>query len=231
MSAALVTLCLNDRKIWGRSHEVFQAYADRCGMDFLPIQERRIRLNPRPLRPRLGLYLEKLQLGELLDDYERIVYLDADVLIHPQAPSLLQRVPSDRFGCVREDVGPLAWKRREEITTAAAKLGPLQGWDQGYFNAGVMVMSRCHRDVFRCEREAIPRCRWPDQTYLNYRVHALGVDVMWLEPEYNLIPEFGNSFWDAGKRRKAHFIHYAGKEGKPVWEDDLPYYYKLWNLG
>ena len=230
MPVALVSLCLNDPKQWGRSHPIFEAYAERHGMVFVPITERRIRMNPRPLRPRLGLYLEKLQLADLLLDYDRIVYVDADVLIHPEAPSLLDIVPEERFGCVREDIGPLAWKRREEIEAVCAKLGNIEEWTKGYFNAGVMVLSKAHREVFECDRDSVPRCRWPDQTYFNYRVRELGLKIRWLGSEYNLIPEFGEAFWRSSIRRAARFVHYAGREGKPFWDEDLTHFLKAWGL-
>lgn len=229
MSVALVSLCLKDRKRWGRSHPIFEAYAAIHGMDFIPITERRIRLNPRLLRPRLSLHLEKLQIRDILQDYDRVVYIDADVLIHPEAPSLSELVPEDHFGCVREDIGPLAWKRHEEIAAAAKKLGSIEGWSEGYFNAGVMVISKSQGDAFQATRQSIPHCRWPDQTYINHRVRQLGHRIHWLGPEYNLIPEFGEPFANPSSRRNARLIHYAGREGKPLWDQDLSYFLKAWS--
>lgn len=233
MSGALVTLNLGKRPEWSRSYPLFRAYAAKHDLEFVVIDTPRYRYRPRWFRPRLGWFLEKLQLAELLKQFSPILYLDGDVCIHPDAPGPAEIQTDDAFCCVREDVGPLSWKRDEEMETAEKHYGKLpdNGPVDGYFNAGMMLASRAHAGIFQMPEQGPLKCRWPDQTLFNYQRRRLAINTHWLPEKYNLVPEFGEVFNNPGKRRDAHFIHYAGKEGKPFWEEDLAFFYKAWNLG
>lgn len=231
MPSALVTLNLGNKPAWRASHPVFQAYAEKHGLEFVVIHQHKLQLRPRWFKPRLGWFLEKLQLKELLDDFDRILYLDGDMLIHPQAPGPEDISPPDLMAVVREDVGPLAWKRAEEIANAEKKLGPLPpNSDDGYFNAGFMLVSGAHQKLFNLPEDNLSACRWPDQTLFNYRRRSLGLQTQWLAASFNCLPEFGEVFYQRERRREAFFIHYAGKEGKPYWHEDLEYFNRAWGL-
>lgn len=41
---------------------------------------------------------EKLQIADLLGTYDRLIWLDADVFVRPNAPSLFEIVPDGSFG-------------------------------------------------------------------------------------------------------------------------------------
>lgn len=231
MPSALVTLNLGNKTVWQLSHPVFQAYAAKHGLDFVVIDQHKVHLRPRWFKPRLGWFLEKLQLKQLLEKYQRILYLDGDMLIHPNAPAPDAIAPADHLGVVREDMGPLAWKRVEEIAYAEKALGTLpQPPCEGYFNAGFMLISPIHRELFNIPPKSLSACRWPDQTLFNYRRRSLNLKTQWLEPSFNCLPEFGDAFYQPQKRREAFFVHYAGKEGKPYWHEDLEYFNRAWGL-
>ncbi len=113
-------------------------YAKRIGADFINITQ-----------PKLGgsVASEKYQIGGMLDRYDRVVYLDADLFIRPDAPSLFDVVPADHFGIFDESYGgdPL----RERTALMAWLRDGFPGCKcPHYFNNGVFVTSQEHQWLF-----------------------------------------------------------------------------------
>lgn len=214
---ALVTLNIGNREEAVISKPFFERYCQRHDLEWIVIKERHLQLKPNFWKPRLGIHLEKFQIGELFDQYDRIAYIDSDVLIHPEAPDLFAQVNDGEVGCVFEDVGPEAWKRKEEWDKAEALLGPLPGKHR-YFNAGVLVFGQAHKLLFDLDH-GLPGGRWPDQTFLNYHSRKLGMRIKELPRKFNFMPLFPG--WpDAAFRRDQHFVHYAGRRNKARMQAD-----------
>ena len=84
---------------------------------------------------------EKFQAAEDLDKYDRILCMDGDVLISPNAPNVFDIVPYNKIGAVYEDVGSRKQDRLRQIQLAQQQLGPTpNNWCQNYFNAGIMIL-------------------------------------------------------------------------------------------
>jgi hypothetical protein len=220
-SRALVTMAIGDEAAgWLElSGPRFEAYAQRQGMDYVAIREKRIRHRIQWRKGRVNLHLEKFQLGPLLDRYERILYMDADILICPECPDLLRMVPQEALGVV-EDAGEAdAYKRNEEMAEMERRFGPLPRPLPAYFNAGVLALSRAHRELLRFDPARLAPGRWPDQTYLNFRSAADGLPRHYLDRRANFLP--GNHDWaDAAIRRSAWAVHYAGPAAKALMRED-----------
>lgn len=217
MRKALVTLNIGNRKEAELSRPLREHYCQRHGFEPIVIRERCFRLKPNRWKPRLGIHLEKFQIGRLFADYDRIAYLDSDVLIHPEAPDLFAEVAPDEIGCVFEDVGDEAWKREEEWQKAEALLGPVPGKFR-YFNAGVLVLGKVHQPLFNLEL-GIPGGRWPDQTFLNYHSRKLGMAVKELPRKFNFLPTFPG-WGESSVRDRQYFVHYAGRKNKASMKTD-----------
>lgn len=158
---ALVTLCIKrdaDNAKWmdaGLPSKV--KYAANIGADFINITE-----------PRLGgsVASEKYQIGGMLNKYDRIIYMDADLLIVPDAPNLFDVVPADHFGIFDESyAGPML------RTSLMAWL--LEGWPgcpcPFYANNGLFVCSREHQWLF--DHAALNRrLKTYEQTQMVYRL-------------------------------------------------------------
>lgn len=209
-------------------HGIFRRYCQRHGLEFVIIDQRKICYSPYLFRRRFALHLEKFQLFELLAVFDRILYLDSDILLLPHCPDVLAEVPAEAIGCVHEDVGPDAWKRHEEMINAQKRLGPLPNWSGGFFNAGMLALSCAHRELFRFDRQDLAKGRWPDQTTLNYRVIRAGIPKAVLPPVYNFLPVFADQWPDQGKRLQAHIVHYAGQANKALLSADLPLVLAAW---
>src|SRR5262249_25014656 len=92
---AIVTLAIGEaqRRLWREECRANWArYAQRCGFDLIAIEQ--------PLdsseraRNRSPAWQKLLIAGQrFASDYERLVWLDADILIHPEAPSVVDGVP------------------------------------------------------------------------------------------------------------------------------------------
>ena len=199
------------------SKPFFEHYCRRHHLEWIVIRERRLHRKPNFWKPRLGIHLEKFQMVDLFDQYERIAYIDSDVLIHPEAPDVFAQVDADEIGCVFEDIGPEAWKRDEEWHRAESLLGPLHG-SHRYFNAGVLVFGRTHKSLFNLDL-GLPGGRWPDQTFLNYHSRRLGMRIKELEKKFNFLPIFPG--WDQiSVRKEQYFVHYAGRKNKATMRID-----------
>jgi hypothetical protein len=77
------------RQLAELTHPSFKRYAERFGLDFLPVIQRST-----AGAPDFG----KLSCGALLGEYERVIFVDTDVLISDDCENLLDIVPEDHFG-------------------------------------------------------------------------------------------------------------------------------------
>lgn len=218
---AVVTLAIGreGRELLGLSGPFMERYAARIGAEFTPITERRIRHRLQWRKARVNLHLEKFQLGDLLDTFDRILYLDADILVSPCAPDFFALAPPEELGVVTDPGEENAWKRAEEMAAIAAKRGALKAPAPPYFNAGVLVLSRAHRELFRFDPARLVPGRWPDQTYLNYESARQNLPRRHLDSKANFLP--GAPGWeDAAARRAAWMVHYAGPQAKTFMKAD-----------
>lgn len=223
---AVVSLRLPGADWIRATEEPVAAYARRHGLELVPLREERLDLTVLRWRRRYrNRHLEKFQIYDLLADYDRILYVDADVLIHPEAPNIFDHVPADAFGAVDEWVGVEAPKREQEWRAMQRRLGKLSEAPTAYFNAGVMVASQIHRNLFDYRRRKLAAGRWPDQNTLNYHVASDRVPMCWLGAEWNCLPAFTDRFSDDSKRRASWMIHYAGESAKSLLAADLQYFY------
>lgn len=220
MENALITLAVGLGPAETVSHKIFARYAERHGMAFEVFDTEVFKLRPNWFRKRrVGYHLEKFQIHGAFERYRRILFLDSDILIAPDCPNLFERVPETHFGCVYDDTGVDAWKRKEELIRLGRRLGRLPPGNPRYFNSGVMVLGPRHREIFAMRREEVFRGRWPEQTLLNHRVLAGGYAVHALEPEFNFMP-LAPDWADDAKRRAAKIIHYAGPDASAVMARD-----------
>jgi len=152
---------------------------------------------------------EKNSIYELFEKYDRILRLDYDLIISPNCPNLFEIVPEDKIGGVYEDVGLPETDRRRRILNIQNEFGDLQ-WRSGYMNAGVVVASRQHRQLFNTTIYEINRVqsirdiKTPEQDYFNYMVRKLGIEVFELDYKFNHI------MWFSPNRFESYIIHYAG---------------------
>lgn len=164
------------------------------------------------------LTFEKNQIYDLFNKYDRILRLDADILITSHCPNLFEIVPIDKIGIVFEDIGPKRKERRKVIKEIQNELGSV-GWKTGYFNSGVILASEEHKEIFNLDHRIIEviknlKTRYAkEQTFLNYKIRDLGFELFELDFKFNHILKIFNGPWIGNPNRYDSFIiHYAGNQ-------------------
>jgi hypothetical protein len=91
----------------------------------------------------------KLEMRRVLQEYSRACFVDIDVLINPKSPNIFEVVPEDKLGLFEE--GHLE-DRKVYMARYCALFNPVidyeKFWRGEYYNTGVMVCSKQHRDLF-----------------------------------------------------------------------------------
>jgi len=183
------------------THPSIRAYADKIGAEFMVITEKKISAT--------SIHWEKFQIFDLLNEYERILFIDTDIIIRGDTPNLFEIVPETKLGMFNE--APFTERSKELlIDTCKAYSKTLTGWDGRYFNTGVLLVSRCHKYLFK--KPQLEYCSFYEQTYLNMviaeQINKKALDIHELEYRYNRM-----SCMDVvtGEDRHASYlIHYAG---------------------
>ena len=134
MNRAIVTICCGDfyRQMAAISHPTIKAYADKLGADFIVWDDYGRHSMP---------HYQKLELGKLLRQYNRVLYLDTDILVRDDAPDIFAIVPEDALGALEE--GQYYSDRKGWALKFMQSIGyDPRDWNGRYYNAGVLVLSR-----------------------------------------------------------------------------------------
>jgi len=182
-------------KIASVSFQALSLYAEKIGADFVVMSKRRY--------PNLHVHWEKLALREIVAEYDRTFYVDADAVIRPTAQSVFDFVPETHFAAHDEMIET---GRVDEYRRCAEFYGvdPVPRW---YFNAGVLVLSRRHADIFAAPTHFLENSGMPEQNYVNVRTHQLEASFMHLDWRWNTIWGRHQTVEEAAE---SNLMHYAG---------------------
>jgi hypothetical protein len=190
----------------------WSAYAERHGFDIVVIKEP-LDLSDRARR-RSPAWQKCLVLGlKDLATYERVVWVDSDIVINPNAPSIVENVPIEKIGATDENRYPTAEVRQSLLrqVLACAPDGGEWGkrfWESwltpGAFHAhfglpsgqahivqtGVLVLSpKHHRDLLQHVYDAYD----DGGINLNYEMRPLSHEIQarglqhWMDPRFNAL--------------------------------------------
>jgi len=207
---AVVTLSIGrkSRAIGKLTHPFMQRYADKIRSDFIVIDRHMVASRQAKF--------EKLQIYDLLGRYDRILYLDTDILVMPDCPDIFRMVPVKKFGAffdseVKDNDADIPAWRDEEIKYFQRKYGDIN-WRLVYFNTGVMVISKAHREIMNHHRPFHRGKRFIDQTQINYNFQKSGAPSFDLGPKFNYLLALNGSRRQFEARFENHILHYAGFE-------------------
>jgi lipopolysaccharide biosynthesis glycosyltransferase len=182
-------------------------YAKKCDADHYILNHSVIN--------KFSIYFEKFFFVKLLEDYERVLYIDTDVLITPFAKNIFEEYPDvNKFYAYHENDFPTVMDRDYCIKPL---LDDTPNWPNGkngklqYFNAGVFLVSNKYKNIFEnfLDVPNLPTIlNFGDQTYLNYLIAKNNVPFESIDYSFNRM-NLGKRD-DNGERFNANFIHYAG---------------------
>jgi hypothetical protein len=211
-SRALVTLAIGRtfRERWNNVCRAnWQAYADRHGYDVICIEEpldysERAR-NRSPAWQKLLILRQ-----DFVQSYERLVWVDSDILINPGAPDISEGVPLDKIGAVDEYSSPspelyrqilrklynyweehsIPFVRNERPADYYEKYGLPPVFDQ-VVQTGVLVLSpKHHTEILESVYFSYEETKSPEWNYemrpLSYELLSAGC-VHWLDARFNII--------------------------------------------
>jgi len=190
------------------THPILSSYAERCGADF------KVLTKDSDCTVGHGRWHFKiLQLNELLDDYDRIICIDSDILIKNSCPNLFDVVPYECVGTNLEDVGSRTSNRRARISAANRIFGDI-GWTEGYINTGVFVVSKPHQNIFNkinggYAEDSVFEGGF-DDVQLGYLIHKYEHCIHELPYQFNHMTMYSEEWNGNPDRFKSHIIHYAG---------------------
>jgi lipopolysaccharide biosynthesis glycosyltransferase len=214
---ALVIINIGSTDTAALSRALFQHYCDRWELDFVELREPRLNIKGADARYNYR-NIEKFQAFDVLDDYERILRLDTDVLVSPRAPNVFDVVPEGALGVVFEDVADKRASRQQEAEAVCAAYGGPAWGERRYFNSGVMVFSRAHQQAFRLndqDRSLLAQGglgSFKEQNLCNWKAYAGSGDLFELDHRFNHLRFFSDRRYGGHHRMNSFFLHYAGSQ-------------------
>ena len=183
------------------THPTLQKYAEKIGADFLSITENK---SSSP-------HWEKFQIYDLLNKYERIIYIDTDVLVREDTPDLFEIVPENQLGMFNEM--PFTEGRNISLIESCKDYGIiLKDWNGKYWNTGVIVIPRTWKFLLKKPEKEI--FNFYEQGYLNAMIHAelekAGNELSVFDLPYNLNRMACMDKLTGEERFASYIMHYAG---------------------
>jgi hypothetical protein len=166
-------------------------YAARIGADFV-ILDKRIHAHP---------HYDKWQIYDLFDTYDRILYLDADMIVRQDCPNLFNCVPHDAVGGENELKSCPAQAQQLERFCERVGIGSLPC--PFYINGGMFLASANHREVFRKPEVVVSDLPWPEQSHFNARLIGEKHKVFLLPSCFNDRHRQGDYLW------RSYILHYS----------------------
>ena len=131
-------------------------------------------------------------------EYDRILVVDNDTIVHPETPNFFESVPEDKIGVVFDDVN-YDWTIRSTDAYRKHVFAEFQAFDTfEYFNSGFIVLSRQHKEVYEKVIDFLlnnyQSLNWVqsnygvgrDQTPLNFMLRAYSNGLHYMSKRYNL---------------------------------------------
>lgn len=241
MKNAVVVIAIGISKLIKTNLISFETYCKNTNSDLViidkPIYNITSNFNNKQAYPFIGEYsylrFEKNQIYQTLDKYDRVLRLDADVVINPNTPNLFNF--DDRYiYAVREDVNRGQAHSQPQITRIKKDLGNITGWNNYYFNGGVVLASKQHKEAFNISdiNFNLDLGILKEQNVFNWKVRKLNYNIVDLGPNFNYFKGIDPyNFHTDSIRRKAYMVHHTvqglDQKVKSIKRDIDYFYYNV----
>ena len=190
------------------THPILRSYAEKWDADFFVLSENFDSQGWGTVHYRL------MRLYDLLDEYDRILNIDTDVIINKNCPNLFEIVPYDEVGVIFEDVGTRKLDRIGRIQSVQLEWGII-GWKKNYINSGVCLVSKPHREIFKRYNGKLWEKHGYADVHFGYQIHRLKLKIFEMDWHFNHMSIFSESWNNRASRFDSHIIHYAGNASFP----------------
>lgn len=201
-----------NEKLSSITFDTIKKYANKINADFV--------VNREYNKNFLSQNLQKFFIYNLLDKYDRVLYIDSDMIIRYDCPNLFDIVPEDKLGMWNEGkyfTKELSLSKFEEIKNVAKLYKTKVYRNSKFYNAGLMVISKIHKNLFELPKHVEKlHC---DQPYLNYKIIVDKINMFDISNDFNRFENgswLNESYYNVVKRRNklnSYIIHYAGYVG------------------
>jgi len=153
-------------------------------------------------------HFQKFYMYRLLKKYNRVIYLDTDLVVTKNCPNLFDIVPRTHFGARVE-----AQSIENDSLRNKGMLETFKDYDlsKEYFNSGVMIVSRKHREMFNPDMGMNKGIF--EQHQLNYNFQKLKFTLFDIKSPFNYFYQ-GKYIPDETERKKEmmknYILHYPG---------------------
>jgi len=214
MKLAIYTIMIGNNPMFQYTRQSIELYAKRVNADLIVRTQRLSNILPENCQLGVGTAsAEKLFIGDLLNIYDRVLFLDADILIHPNAPDIFSTYSNVQTVYMFNEA---RYANRNMCEQAMREALNYQGkWDVEYdsavlFNSGVILCSK-ETNFFQHQsieefKNSFGKVPLHDQTYITYLLQKYDYKVESINYLFNRMDYMGNF----EQRFDAYFIHYAG---------------------
>jgi len=163
---------------FGLTHENFKKYCKKYHLNYYILVGKEGLTIPM-------LFYEKFRLVNFFDKHDRILYVDADVLIRDNSSNIFEVVPEDSLGMQEESETAQPYdnflrnwlneyKRQYEIKYQQTLIIPK--WNGELYNAGTMVIPKKYSYIFS-EPDIFIHSVISEQSWINYQIMKDNINV------------------------------------------------------
>jgi len=215
MKKAIYTIMIGDHPMFRYTRYSMEKYAQRVNADLIVRTQRLLDvLGDKGNLSITTACAEKFFIEDLLNIYDRVLYLDGDILIHPNAPNIFDAYQNlNKVYMLNEGAHE---DRSQCAITITQKLNYKGTWEKNaensfvYYNAGVILCSKESNFLnYKSLNEfkfMYRKVQHHDQTYFNYLIQKYKIPNESIDYRFNRMDLFRNF----EKRFEGYFIHYAG---------------------
>ena len=194
----------NIKEITDITIPIMRKYAEKCNADFQIISETAPFLT-NDKKPHYRI----LKVRDFLEKYDRVLCLDADMLINKNTPNIFDIVPENKIGSIFEDKGSRKSNRRSIIQKIQNEWGNIN-WTEGYTNAGTFLLSKQHKDIFLPHNGKYYLDWGSADVHMSYMARKFNFQFHELQFKWNHMIMFSESWNNNPNRFDSYIIHYAG---------------------
>jgi lipopolysaccharide biosynthesis glycosyltransferase len=185
-------------------HDSIERYAKRIGVDLI---FRQSQTNARKIDPidhlNYQILAERESISDLLKCYDRVLALDGDVLVKPDAPSIFDVLPAGKTYMRDETGNGVEYDKAIEEIKGAVEWPKTNGHYR-FFNGGVILADKAQGNLFRVDTDEYVYFKNLNliscEPYYTKRINLHKYDVRDIGIEWNAMVYF---------KQPGHFIHFA----------------------